>query len=250
MSKLLRLEARKLLRQTSLYVCAAIAVGSALLSAFTYWLLDDAMAQMGLAMNFSSSSFALSGLSAATFETLLGIVIALNVCKDHTQQTVRIVCGRGYSRTKIYWSKLATSLAITTVLFVVSMAFSALLGICFFDGGSFDGRFFRIVAVQYLVSLAEGVLFFGICMLIRKSGLSITTVVIAPLIVPIVLGLLNAAIQPEGFSFTDFWLTNCLAALSFDTVSAERITECVITALCYIPPCAVLPSLLYRKFEF
>ena len=106
MKNLLKLEFRKLKTRKSFYICIAVMVGMFAISTFTIngLINPDFSEDLGL----SGINSLIGALSSSSFTMISGIFVALFVCEDYTSQTVKNIYAKGYSRTKVYLSKLNT----------------------------------------------------------------------------------------------------------------------------------------------
>lgn len=248
MTKLLRLELRKLSRQTSFYICVLVMIAMLLLSTFTYWLTADMLPVLGELVSLNTTDYMLSALVNGGYEVLLGIFVALFVCTDHTQKTIRTVCARGYSRASIYLAKLIAVLVGATVLFVLCVAASLPMGALVFGGGSVRSSFWQILFTQYLSAMALTALYFGMSILVRKSGLAVTAAILVPMVMALVFTLIDTLLVGQA-TVSQYWLGTFITELSTAFVSQSRIMECLWTSLVCIPLFGLPPILVYKHIE-
>lgn len=103
MKNLLKFEFHKLFKQKSFYICTIIML---VLSFFSI-LLNKSLAnnpELNMAMPMVMSSL-LTAVNSSNFTMICGIFIALFVCTDYDQQTIKNVYSRGFSRSKVYFAK-------------------------------------------------------------------------------------------------------------------------------------------------
>ncbi len=96
MNNLMKFEFRKLFKQKSFYICTAVMLGMS----FIGLLLNKALASnpdFNIVLPTASSAL-LSAVSSSSFTMVCGIFIALFVCTDYDQQTIKNVYSRGFSR--------------------------------------------------------------------------------------------------------------------------------------------------------
>ena len=113
MSKLLHFEWRKLWRQKSLYICfgfGLLIIFLSVLSLKSFDILDTAMNMVYLALNNG-------------FTVFLGIFIALFICQDYNQQTIKNIYARGYGRNAVFFSKYLISLFVTVLMALIYLVF-------------------------------------------------------------------------------------------------------------------------------
>lgn len=231
MQRLLKLEFSKLKRQKSFYICSVIMVALLWLStALSYVVLKEFS-------DFSMSGILLmtTALSSCSFTTIAGIFVALFVCDDYEQQTIKNIYAKGFSRKHVYMAKLIAVYTAVTIMFLVVELSALILGrlyLSFSSSGSF--RFLKILGVQYVVTMANMTLCYAIASVFRKNGSSIAAVVLAPGIISLVLSLIDTIwkIDPP---MTRIWISNFLSDISTLSVSNNRLTTCLIASLIYIP---------------
>lgn len=138
MKNLLKLELRKIRKQKSFYICTLVMVGLLFLSVLT----SDALSKNSeLAGQFSSSGFDIivSSLNSSSFLLVAGIFVALCVCNDYEQETIKNIYARGYSRKRVYFSKLISVWISTTIMFTVVMLCAFIFGRAYFGTANLEG---------------------------------------------------------------------------------------------------------------
>lgn len=255
MSRLIRFNFRKLCRQKSFYLCLGITLGMLALTGLMYKIIFDSTdgIDMGALMSipaFNSVTFGLMGMDNSSFITIMGVVIALMVCDDYEQHTVKIIFARGYSRLSYYFSKLITAFAAITVAFAVVEPASFGIGALFFGTGDSDlGKAFALVAIQYVAVLANAAFIFMLSCVFRKTGLSIAAALVAPTVITLVLQLADAFVQWEDFKFADFWMSSCFATLSNLSVETGKMMFCLGLCAAYAAIFVAVGALISRKTE-
>ena len=132
MKNLLKFEFIKLKKKKSFYICTLIMVALLFIAALTTNALINVSAEFGELFEVSSIDSLLSGLSDSSFIMITSIFVVLFVCEDYTNQTVKNVYARGYSRKEVYLSKLISTLASATIMFVVVEIAAFAIGTGFF----------------------------------------------------------------------------------------------------------------------
>lgn len=261
MRNLLIFNFRKLCRQKSFYICVGIMLVMILITASMYKALEAMFSGTNLNMNagsttqllgamMSGTGFALSGLVNSSFIMIFGIITALAVCDDFEQHTVKTIFGRGYSRIKYYFSKLAATLTSATVAFVLITACSFGLGAAFFGLKNVEfGKIASLIGVQYVAALAAASLVFMLSFLLKKTGLSIAAVIIIPSVLDLIMTLLDYMLNLKDMHITDFWLTTIFTDLSNVSVGTDRILSCLFISLGYIAVFVSLGAVFARKTE-
>lgn len=249
MKNLLKLELRKMRKQKSFYICTIIIVGLLFLSVKTAEVLTQ---NPEIANQFSASGIdiVLGALNSSSFLMIAGIFVALCVCDDYEQQTVKNIYARGYSRKQVYLSKLISVWIGTTIMFAITTLCAFLFSKSYFEASDFQNiRFVGILAVQYAACMANLGLCFLVSSLLRKNGSSIAATIVAPMIINMLLGMIDSFIKFENFSLTNVWLSSFMGDLSKLSVSSERLMICLAASLAYIIVFAFIGIFSHRKIE-
>jgi len=233
MESLLKLEFRRLTRKKSFYICTSVMFSLLLLAV----LLANALVKVvpSLSESMTGVSLLFDGLGTSSFTLIAGIFAVLFVCEDYSQQTVKNIYARGYSQKNVYFAKLISTLVAATVMFLAVELFAFLLGTVFFGVGEVESpKFFALLAAQYVAAMAEIVFAFAIASVLCKTGASIATMILAPLVVSLFLSLTDAFLEIEDAVLTNYWMSNFLSSVSVLTVSTERLLECLFGSFIYI----------------
>lgn len=264
MGNLLKFEFRKLFRQKSFYICGAILVGLIVLSTFTMNMLlnmNEAMAADGMAIEMAADASMFNGLYMLTtslagsdYSLVLSVFIALFVCADYTNGTLKNVLARGYGRISVYASKYIVSLIGATILAVFCWLAGFLSGTAFWGMGSFTAdatamKYVTLLLTQLLGVFAYTSLFFLIAVLLKKTGGAIAVGIILPLVIAMIIGMVDALLKKAEFVVADYWLDNCFGELTVIDVSSEIITRSVICFAIYAVVFVVGAHLIARRNE-
>ncbi len=266
MNRLFKFEFRKLFRQKSFYICGGVLVGLILLSAFTMNLLlsfsqDAAVSADGITVAMTAEDSVFSGLymltsalSGSDFSIVLAVFIALFVCSDHNNGTLKNIIAKGYGRSAIYASKYIVSLIASTILTCVCWLTGFLSGTAFWGVGSLPEEgtalgFLGILLLQLLASFAYTSLFFMISALLKRTGGSIAVGIIAPLVVVMIVSMIDAFINSESFSLSEYWLDSCYTEIAATFVPSDTAIRCLVCFLIYIAIFTVCGHLVYRRHE-
>lgn len=250
MKNLLKLEFRKMRKQKSFYICTAVMLGLLFLSVLTANALANGSPALAGQFTASGMDSMMNAVNNSSFLMIAGIFIALFVCDDYEQQTIKNIYARGYSRKQVYLSKLLSVWIGTTVMFVIVLLCAFVLGSAYFGTGSLrDPRFISVLAVQYIACMANMGLCFLVSSLLRKNGSSIAATIIAPMMVNMLLGMLDSFMKFQDFSTTSLWLSSFVGDLSTLAVTGERLMVCLVASLIYIPVFAAVGVCFHRKIE-
>ena len=243
MSNLLKFNFRKLRKQETFYIFLGVIIGMALLTAIMIKVMismgagnGSTAAQIQMYKNITAFDFALSSLDGSSFVTLVGIIIALAVCDDFEQRTIKTIFARGYSRTHVYFSKLAAMFVATTIAFIITVLSGFVIGLVFFGTGSADinfGKMLALLGIQYIAALANAAFIFMLSFLFKRSGISITVAIIAPIVMSLLLQLGDALLKSDDIKLTDFWVSSCLAALSNMAITTGKMITLLLISIAY-----------------
>ena len=187
MIKLLRFEWRKLWQQKSLYIC----FGVGLLVAMLFIILGKVLA-VRFGVEFGTATGSLLGmLPKSGFMSLLGVYLALFVCSDFSQHTIKNIYARGYSRDAVFAAKYLISLGVAVAMAVLYLVFSFLFTLLLGTPvGHLTGEEWGSLALQLWIVVGVHALYFGIAMMVGKTGGSVAINVIGISLVFQIVGLL------------------------------------------------------------
>ena len=200
MIKLLKFEWRKLWRQKSLYICFGIGLLISMLFIILGKVLD---VRFGVGFGTAAGSL-LVMLPKSGFMSLLGVYLALFVCSDFSQHTIKNIYARGYSRSAVYFAKYLISLGVAVAMallyYIFSFFFTLMLGA---GVGSLSGAQWGALALQLWILVGIHALYFGIAMMIGKTGGSVAINAIGISLVFSMIGLL-ISILDLNFNIDDY----------------------------------------------
>lgn len=226
-----------------------------LISGITYKILAqhaEAIAEItegGTSLPLSGSAFMLAFLSSSNFSLITAIFVAIAVCGDYDAQIVKNVYARGYSRGQCYFSKMIYTFTAATIMFAALFAASALIGAAVFGLDDVQGKTFLLVAMQYIVSMAEVALYFAISSSIRKLGGSIPVCIFAPMLISLLLELADTALKTDGFKVASVWFSSFEIDLTNIAIGTERIVVCAVLSVVYAAAFIVIGYAINRKTE-
>ena len=141
----------------------------------------------------------LSAAGNGSFTLLCGIVIALFVCSDYSQGTVKTVVTKGFSRTRIYFAKLAAVAVMSIFMYLVVILFGWLFGMMFFG---FDvpptREWLGVLAVQFVSAIAFAAFAFFLSAVLRKTVLAIVVLIALPTFIELVLTMVDLFLETNA----------------------------------------------------
>lgn len=244
MKTLLKFELRRLIRKKSFYVCMGIMVGLVALSTLVINLLVMPEFYPDL------STSLLNGLANSSFGLVAGIFAVLFVSEDFAEQTVRSVYAKGYTREKVYFAKLITTLIATTIAFFVVEISAVLCGALLLSSeGVMEARLFGVIGVQYVVTLAEVTLAFMASIVLKKNSNAIVAIIAAPVLMSLALEIIDLVAMIKEFTLASLWLSNFGTALVTLEVEQSRLITCLVGSLIYIVIFGAIGLLFNKRRE-
>lgn len=232
MKNILKFEFHKLFRQKSFYICSAIMVVFAVLGIMITKSIAENNPEM-ITGNLSGLSSILTAITSANFIMISGIFIALFVCTDYDNQTIKNIYSRGFSKAKVYISKLIVCLCAVVVMFVITLGVSYAYGNSAFGTNADAGNYLGLFLGQIVLVLAYSAFVFAISSIFRKIGVSIALAILGPSLINTVLNLLDSMLKTDKIKLSSYWLDNFTNDLTTLATSTERIIVCAILCAVY-----------------
>ena len=243
MKKLLKFETHCLLRQISLYICIIIAV---LVVAVPIAVISSESVEnvQSEANNLFNSAFSGSGI-----DLIIPILISIIVTRDFSNDSIRLIVGRGYSRIGIYCSKIISSFIIICVM-AIACWISAWISIFMFMNIEIpiDFEMIKIMISQIIAALAIGMVAITITFYTRKTSAAITAGILLPLIGTIGITLIESLIKTD-YKLTDFWIWSCFAKLTGETINVSTIYNALFTSIIWIILFFIIGFFKFRKSD-
>ena len=231
MKNLLKFEFHKLLRQKSFYICTGVMLVMSLISLLlTQALVNNSEISMAIP---SGKSTLLSAVSSSNFTMICGIFIALFVCTDYDQQTIKNVYSRGFSRTAVYFAKFIACVVSTLIMFAFTLLFTYAVGNAMFDGTAESGNYAGLLIGQLLYCVASASFVFAVCLIVKKVGVSIALAILGPSIIGTVLNLADAFLKIDSFKIGNYWLDGFIGDLSVIGTDTTRLVVCIVLSVVY-----------------
>ena len=245
MKNLLKFEFHKLLRQKSLYICTAVILALLLVGV----VITKAVAGNPDFAAPNAVEVMLGAVSSSNFAMVCGIFIALFVCADFDQTTIKNVYSHGYSRGAVYFSKLIAALSAAAVMFALTVAAGFVAGNVTFGGNASAGGAVVPLAGQFLYVCAYAAFVFAVSISARKVGVSVALAILGPALVSTALSLVDALLKFDGFKLADYWLDGFSADLSSVLTQGARLAVCIALCAVYAAAFAAAGYVLNKKRE-
>lgn len=247
MKNLLKFELHKLFKQKSFYICTIIML---VLSFFSI-LLNKSLAnnsELNMTMPTVMSSL-LTAVNSSNFTMICGIFIALFVCTDYDQQTIKNVYSRGFSRSKVYFAKYIVCFFSTLIMFATMLIFTYGISKSTFDGGKETGNYVGLLSGQFFFCIAYSSFVFAVSLIIKKVGVSIALAILGPSLIGTVINLLDAFLKIDDFKINSYWLNSFISDLTSLATDNTRLIICTIFSILYAVAFIIIGYFISKKQE-
>lgn len=270
MLNLTRAEFYKLSKSRTFYVCCLLGIAMSLIMAATLGLMQEMMKaltpevlekmggmgfNMGVGNSIDSINVELSGASllSQTFtgnsiQVLMAIFISVFVATEFSCGAMKNIAAKGFSRTKIYLSKLTAVSLGSIALMLISCVASVLCGTIFWgfgDGIELKGLLI-FLGMQLLMQIALAALFTMVAMIFRSHAASIAINLGLIMFVPLLFQLIALILQKES-GLADLWLVQNIINLSTFSPLQSDIIKGLIASGVYLVLSTVIGCLAFRK---
>lgn len=228
MKNLFGFELRKIIRQKSFYICFVIALALIALSAAVSAGLKNNPDYTGV---FTVSGFVKSSLGSSSFFLVMGVFVALYCCDDVSNNTLKNLYSRGYSRGQVYFAKYVISLAASLFAAAACFLFAFIAGKITADVGGENVA--GSVICQLVVVIAYHAVYFALAMIIGKVGGSVAINIAGPMLVLTVLTLLTSLLKLEGVNLGDYWLESAINGLTAAAIESKAYIKAIVMTAIY-----------------
>ena len=235
MSKLIRFEFDKLFRRLSLYILALVGVGLAVINGLTYMAMSSVKIE-GMSINtyHSAWQFAAGAVSNSSLTMLMGIFIAMFVCSEVEEGTLKNIYARGYSRDGVYISTYIASLLGTLILYAAAVAACFTIGAILWGVGDM-GMYLASIGTQVVILIAYHTIFYALSVIISRNGFAIAVNIVLPLIMSLIAMLADQLVNvaqngltpsaDSSIKVSHFWLDSLI-------LYAEHAADSVHLLIC------------------
>lgn len=229
MLKLLKFEFHKLIRQKSTYICILIPFIFLFLGILINKLIYmNDNAQIPTTINILKTSLATTNLTL-----ILVIFIAINVTEDYTEQTIKNIYGKGYSRESVYLTKYIIIILYTLINVIIIYLSSLLIGNIFFELGNIDNLIINLIS-QAIIILAYSSLSYLIAASFKKTGPAIACSILIPLIISLLVNTLDSVLKLENIKLANYWLDSFLTNINNNSNISIIIMAIIYTFIFFV----------------
>ena len=246
MSNLIKFEFRKLFRHASFYVLLGVCLLWTVFNGLVLTLAAKLVPEIGVPTTIYD--FTRSAISTNSM-IFVGIFLAIFVVEDFANGSIKNVVSKGYSNTKVYFSKYIVSLVAAIAMCLASILSGILYGLIFFkEAGSFDSVGYVIPGI-FLSIVAYHSIFFLICISLRKMAPAIVLTIVGPMGLDLILQLVGIFTQDKfKFNISNYWLSGILTNLGSGLDTSIYLVELILLGV-YIVAFVLLGYFLNRDRE-
>lgn len=229
MLKLLKFEFHKLIRQKSTYICILIPFIFLFLGILINKLIYmNDNAQIPTTINILKTSLATTNLTL-----ILAIFIAITVTEDYTEQTIKNIYGKGYSRESVYLTKYIIIILYTLINVIIIYLSSLLIGNIFFELGNIDNLIINLISPAIII-LAYSSLSYLIAVSFKKTGPAIACSILIPLIISLLVNTLDSVLKLENIKLANYWLDSFLTNINNNSNISIIIMAIIYTFIFFV----------------
>ena len=254
MSRLVKFELSKLKKQKSLFICTGAMVISLFLSVLMTWGMeklgamimgpDNVMALLGS----DFITIVLQSANNGSIAMIGGIVVAIFVCSEYSQGTIKNIVARGYSRTKIYFAKFVAVSVMISAMYIVAIIFGALFGILFYGfSAPADMSWIGSLAVQLVATVALGAFSFFMSAVFKKMAPAIILILVIPTVLQLILAVIDIF---ASTNISDYWISSVYTSLCTVGLPVDRILISLGVSVAYVAAFVVGGWALSRKSSY
>lgn len=246
MNNLLSAEFFKLFRRKSFYICVAIMLVMIIISAIATKVLIEtelipagelAMQGIDLSDMSAANQLAWTFADSDTFSLLLAIFVSLFICTDYSSGAIKNTCSRGYSRWKVYLTKLVAAWFVAAVFIVTSAILRYIVYGVLFNFGTLTsgmaGEFLMICGSEMLIYMALSSIFVFMSTLTKNPGIAIAINVSLSMFVAVILQLLDMFSKLD-VNFSNYWLVSISTEISHFKIEEGVIPRVLLVAGVYL----------------
>ncbi len=229
MLKLLKFEFHKLIRQKSTYICILIPFIFLFLGILINKLIYmNDNAQIPTTINILKTSLATTNLTL-----ILAIFIAINVTEDYTEQTIKNIYGKGYSRESVYLTKYIIIILYTLINVIIIYLSSLLIGNIFFELGNIDNLIINLISPAIII-LAYSSLSYLIAASFKKTSPAIACSILISLIISLLVNTLDSVLKLENIKLANYWLDSFLTNINNNSNISIIIMAIIYTFIFFV----------------
>ena len=196
--------------------------------------------------NYTSFVLLKSAFNNGYMAMVGGVMTALLVSEDYTNDITKNIYSKGYSREQLYISKYVVCLVAFLLLMIMGMIASFFFGFALDGLGKMGSNYFISVLGIFLVGIAYYTIFFGIAILLKKTGGAIAISIIGPTVISLLLTMADTFLNLDDFNMSGYWLDNRVTLLAQDDVEIKVFLITLVISL-VLMVAMIIPSFLVNR---
>lgn len=265
---LLRAEFYKLSKSKAFYVCLLVAICISIISviivpkneavitaantnvhqsrnAMIGWMLpNDAKKLKGLW--FMSSCLGTGDI----LPIIVAIMISIFITKEFQSRAINNIVSKGFSKNKVYFSKLISVSLCTIFILGVYMAVAAILASAWLGFGEFNiyifGEIIRMLLLQILLHVSIASIFTMIAMIVRKSGPAIAINICINLFVSLFYQLIVIFLN-NNITVGQYWISYNILVLEALEPEGSAVIRGIMVALTFFVLSTMIGCINFNK---
>lgn len=260
MNKVLNFEFRKLLHSPIFYFCILAIVMGNVMNTVVYKLIDmvamnnvvnETMNGMGLdvmMVTVTGANMFVTAFSNSSLITIISIFVALFMCEDFSNNTIKNIIARGYTRNNVIVSKLFSTMIAVFIMTIVALVTGFLSGWLIGKAvGDWSAKLLLYSMGYILSAIAYTAIYASISMMFRKAAPSIAVTLLSSSFVPLILKALSNIFEIENFDLELILLSNATMATLKTTYNWHDLSSLLICASIYLIIGVISCIWLFRK---
>ncbi len=184
---------------------------------------------------------------------ILAVLVCMFVIQEFSNGTVKNLVGKGYSRAKIFFSKMLAAIVLTLVFQAAALVVTVCLGIPFMGGEIYSSTVWTDVAVyggiQILFGVVMAVIFMLIGELTRNLAAGISVSIGLLLFSTVVTEGLDLLFRGLDLQPSKYWILNLMEECPMTDFSTEFLVRGVLASAVWILFAAVLGAVHFQKAD-
>lgn len=268
MGSILNSDFYKLFKMKSFYICLIISAVLGLFETVMIQLANNMISQaqeeMGIAMAAQTKmdSVLKTAFNNGDFSIIVIIAIVLFVTVEYSSGTLKNLVGRGCSRSKLFISKLVTSVVEALLLYAAFAVCYIVSGFVMFSTDGIDNEFIsRLLityAVQILIIIADVCVMVAVSTLLRSKGGAIAVLICANILVPIIIEIIYmvsitevdaetiAAVSGGGSNLSQYWIFMTNSSV-WNNIANGEVYVSILIPIVYIIVSVAAGLVVFKK---
>lgn len=261
MFNLISSEWYKLRKSKSFFVCTLIAIA---LVALTYGALHLAMTQQTVSTGSETSGEVVVHMEQQVsildvLQVILCVFVPVMTCifacifviTEYGSGAIKNITGKGYTRRQVFQSKYLATVMASTLMTIIVVIATLLLGICFMGLDELNGAFFKNLCIYTGVQILLGIAMIGIviaiCDISRSVGIAISISLVIVTCSTIFSGALDMLFLKINFRPSEYWIMDLIEDCPMTNIDATFLTHAAIAIIFWFVASLVIGTIHFQK---